>query len=75
MAPRRHAVSQLMLYSAQLRVKGRRRDDKERVVCCDMQWLKQAPQLDQIQKNRQKEIQKIREIVGSYLCLQRFDKF
>ena len=34
-----------------------------------------ATQLGQIQKTCQKEIQKIREIVGSYLCLQRFDKF
>jgi hypothetical protein len=34
-----------------------------------------ATQLGQIQKTCQKEIQKNREIVGSYLCLQRFDKF
>ena len=31
--------------------------------------------LGQIKKIRQKGIQKIREIVGSYLCIQRFHKF
>ena len=34
-----------------------------------------STQLGRIKKNRQKGIQKIREIVESYLCMQRFHKF